>query len=262
MGAGSNPGPFVPQSPPGPAGPSGPRAPQSYAPGQEIRRRDFHAPTVNRPGGRPGFNPGPVRDSQVPESRDDLWRMFIATDLSSEAKAALTGTAWKVPEFLRPNVRWSRAEMMHLTLRFLGDMDQDRIDAITECMSEAASRSGKFTLRLDDTGAFPDLRQPKVLWVGIKGEVDRLHMLQARLEGSLERIGVVGEDRRYNPHLTVGRLQREVPPFAAGQIGQAFAHVRLPEPRPDIQVDSLVLYRSRLMVDGPRYEELARAPLG
>ncbi|MFP6569596.1 MAG: hypothetical protein VB815_03690, partial [Dehalococcoidia bacterium] len=75
--------PFRPIGPPGPANPSRPGVPQPYAPGQEIRRRDFHAPTVNRPGGRPGFNPASVRDSQVPESRDDLWRMFIATDLSS-----------------------------------------------------------------------------------------------------------------------------------------------------------------------------------
>jgi len=188
--------------------------------------------------------------------------MFIAADLPPEAKAALTGTARDVPEFLRPNVRWSRADMMHLTLRFIGDTAQDRVEAIKECMTDAATRSGRFTLRLDDTGAFPDLRRPKVLWVGIKGEVDRLKMLHARLEGALAQIGIEPEDRRYNPHLTVGRLQREVPPFAAGQVGQAFAHVRLPDPRPGLPVDSLVLYRSRLMVDGPRYEELARAPLG
>ncbi|MDP6273618.1 MAG: RNA 2',3'-cyclic phosphodiesterase, partial [Dehalococcoidia bacterium] len=234
---------FVPQRPGGPP----------FVPGREIPRRDFHAPTVTRPGVTPG---------RAAEPQDGLWRMFIAADLSAEAKAALTGTAWKVPEFLRPNVRWSRAEMMHLTLRFLGDTSKDRVEAITECMTDAASRSGKFTLRLDDTGGFPNLTQPKVLWVGITGEVERLQMLQARLEGALERIGIAGEDRRYNPHLTVGRLQREVPPFAVGQVGQAFAHVRLPEPRPDLPVESLVLYRSRLLVDGPRYEELARVPLG
>jgi 2'-5' RNA ligase len=152
--------------------------------------------------------------------------------------------------------------MMHLTLRFVGDTAEDRVGAIKECMADAATRSGKFTLHLDDTGGFPDLRQPKVLWVGIKGEVDRLKMLQARLEGALTQIGIEPENRRYNPHLTVGRLQRGVPPFAAGQVGQAFAHVRLPEPRPELPVESLALYRSRLMVDGPRYEELARAPLG
>ncbi|MCH7905903.1 MAG: RNA 2',3'-cyclic phosphodiesterase [Chloroflexi bacterium] len=188
--------------------------------------------------------------------------MFIAADLSPEAKAALTGIARSIPDFLRPAVRWSRAEMMHLTLRFLGDTDHERVDAIGECMREAAERSGRFTLRLDDTGAFPDLRQPRVLWVGITGEVNRLQMLHTRLEGALTGIGIDPEDRRYNPHLTVGRLQREVRPFDAGQVGQAFAHVRLPEPRPDLPVESLVLYRSRLLIDGPRYEELARAPLG
>lgn len=174
----------------------------------------------------------------------------------------LTGTAWKIPDYLRPNVRWSRAEMMHLTLRFIGDSAEDRVEAITGAMSEAAKRTGKFTLRLDDTGAFPDLKQPKVLWVGIKGEVDRLQMLHSRLQGALARINIEPEDRHYNPHLTVGRLQRDVPPMAAGQVGQAFSHVRLPEPRPTLPVESLVLYRSRLMVDGPAYEELARVPLG
>lgn len=152
--------------------------------------------------------------------------------------------------------------MMHLTLRFIGDTAQDRVEAITECMTDAAKRTGKFTLRLDDTGAFPDLRQPKVLWVGIKGEIERLQMLHSRLEGALARIDIPPEDRVYNPHLTVGRMQREVPPMAAGQVGQAFSHIRLPEPRPTLPVEYLVLYRSRLMVDGPAYEELSRAPLG
>ncbi|MBT5318741.1 MAG: RNA 2',3'-cyclic phosphodiesterase [Chloroflexi bacterium] len=244
-----------PSGPPG-RSPGGPPRPP-FNPQREIQRRDFHAPTVGGPGVRPGWNP-PV----TPESRDDLWRLFIATDLSDEAKQVLTGTAWKVPEFLRPNVRWSRAEMMHLTLRFIGDTAQDRVEAITECMTDAAKRSGKFTLRLDDTGAFPDLRQPKVLWVGINGEIDRLQMLHSRLEGALARIDILGEDRHYNPHLTVGRLQSQVPPIAAGQVGQAFSHIKLPEPRPTLPVESLVLYRSRLMVDGPKYEELSRAPLG
>jgi 2'-5' RNA ligase len=215
---------------------------------------------ANGPGFRPGF--GAPGAQGGPETREDLWRLFIAADLSTEARAALTGTAWKIPEHLRPSVRWSRAEMMHLTLRFLGDTPEDKIEEITECMTDAAKRSGKFMLRLDDTGAFPSLREPKVLWVGIKGEIDRLQMLHARLEGSLTRIGVKSEDRHYNPHLTVGRMQREIAAYAAGQVGQAFAHIRLAEPRPEIVVDSLVLYRSRLMIDGPSYEELARAPLG
>lgn len=188
--------------------------------------------------------------------------MFIAADLPEEAKAVLTGTAWSIPEFLRPSVRWSRADMMHLTVRFLGDVHQDRVDEIGACMRNAAERSGRFTLRLDDTGAFPALNEPKVLWVGITGETDRLQMLHARLEGALARIGIDPEGRRYNPHLTIGRLQRQIPPFTAGQVGQAFAHVRLPDPRPEIPVEYLVLYRSRLLVDGPRYEELVRAPLG
>lgn len=234
---------------------------QPYQPGREISRRDFHAPTTDRHGNPPGDRPGTLpAAARAPD--ENLWRMFIAVDLPAEAKAALTGTARSVPDFLRPAVRWSRAEMMHLTVRFLGDMECERVDAIGECMRDAAERSGRFTLNLDDTGAFPTLNQPRVFWVGIAGEVDRLQMLHTRLEGTLARIGIDPEDRRYNPHLTVGRLQREVPPFTAGQVGQAFAHARLPEPRPVIPVESLILYRSRLLLDGPRYEELARAPLG
>lgn len=247
---GGRPGEPPPQRPNG-----SPRPP--FGVGQEIPRRDFHAPSTDRPGNRPGADP-----SVAPVPHDDLWRMFIAADLPAEVKAALTGTAWSIPDFLRPSVRWSRAEMMHLTVRFLGDLDHDRVDDIEECMRDAAERSGRFTLHLDDTGAFPTLSQPRVLWVGITGEVDRLQKLHTRLEGALGSIGIDPEDRRYNPHLTVGRLQREVRPFDASQVGQSFAHVRLPEPRPGIPVQSLVLYRSRLLPEGPRYEELARAPLG
>lgn len=243
---GRTPGERRPRPPTGP-----PRLPHGV--GREIPRRDFHARPVDRPG---------ANFQVVPESQDGLWRIFIAVDLPVEAKAALTGTAGKMPEYLRPAVRWSRADMMHLTVRFLGDTDHDRVEAIGECMREAAERSARFTLRLDDTGAFPELSRPRVLWVGIAGELKRLQMLHTRLEGSLSQIGIALEDRIYNPHLTVGRLQREVPPIDAAQVGQSFAHVRLPEPRPELPVESLVLYRSRLLPEGPRYEELARAQLG
>lgn len=232
------------------------RTPPADSP-QEIPRRDFHAPTVVGPQHPIGQNV-----PTTPDSREEFWRLFIAADLTQEAKQVLTGAAWKVPDYLRPNVRWSRAEMMHLTLRFIGDTSKDSVEAISTCMADAAKRTGKFTLRLDDTGAFPDLRQPKVLWVGIKGEVERLQMLHSRLDGALATIDIKSEERVYNPHLTVGRLQRQVPPIAAGQVGQAFSHIRLPEPRPTVPVEYLVLYRSRLMVDGPVYQELARASLG
>ncbi|MDA1256989.1 MAG: RNA 2',3'-cyclic phosphodiesterase [Chloroflexi bacterium] len=187
--------------------------------------------------------------------------MFIAVELPPDVKAALTGTAWSMPDFLRPAVRWSQAQMMHLTLRFLGDTEPDLVEAIAACMREASERSARFTLRLDDTGAFPAFNQPRVFWVGIAGEIDRLGMLHTRIEGSLAGIGIATEDRRYNPHLTVGRLQSQVPPFQAAQVGQAFAHAKLPDPRPQFLVDSLVLFRSQLQPDGPRYEELARASL-
>ena len=218
-----------------------------------MPRRDSGAAAFNRPGAGIHAAPG---------LHENVWRLFIACDLPPDAKAALTGTAWSVPEFLRPLIRWSRADIMHLTLRFLGDTQSDRVESIGQCMREAAQRSARFTLRLDDTGAFPDIRRPRVLWVGIAGELERLRMLHTRIEGALAQIGIDPEDRIYNPHLTVGRMQREVPPYDAAQLGQAFAHVRLPDPRPEIPVESLVLYRSRLLPEGPSYEELERAPLG
>ena len=67
--------------------------------------------------------------------------MFIAVELPPDVKAALTGTAWSMPDFLRPAVRWSQAQMMHLTLRFLGDTEPDLVEAIAACMREASERS-------------------------------------------------------------------------------------------------------------------------
>jgi len=150
---------------------------------------------------------------------------------------------------------------MHLTLRFLGDVDPEIVPAITAQLADAARKSGRFTLTLGAVGAFPSLRQPRVLWVGLTGEIQRLRLLHSRVEGALSQVGFPPEKRPFGPHLTVGRIRQADGPRLARGAGVAFGRVILPEPPPAIAVESVALLRSHLKPSGVEYERLFEARL-
>ena len=192
----------------------------------------------------------------------EMWRMFVAVDLPGDVKIALSGLqSQMLPDEAR-TVRWIRPEGIHLTLCFLGDVDVDLIPAISEQVSDAAGKSGAFTLGLSNVGAFPSLRRPRVFWIGLSGETDRLRLLRSRVQGALSHVGFAPERRRFDPHLTIGRIRRDSRPEDCRPAGAAFGRVRLPEQAPTIPVNSIILFRSRLKPGGAEYERLFEAPLG
>ena len=192
----------------------------------------------------------------------DTWRTFVAIDLPGDVKNALSELRSQVPPLEARSVRWIRAEGIHLTLSFLGDVDAGLVPAISEQLSGAAQESGHFTLELAGVGAFPSLRRPRVFWVGLSGETEHLRLLHSRVQGALSHLGFAPERRRFDPHLTVARIRRDSGPEEARRAGAAFGQATLPEPRATIPVDSIVLFRSHLRPSGAEYERLFEAPLG
>ena len=192
----------------------------------------------------------------------EKWRTFVAIELPGDLTNALSELRSQMPPQEAGAVRWIRPEGIHLTLSFLGDVDADLIPAISERLSDAAGKSGPFTLDLAGVGAFPSLRRPRVFWVGLSGETDRLRSLHSRVQGALSHVGFAPERRRFDPHLTVGRIRRDSRPEDARPAGAAFGRVTLPQPAPSIPVDSTVLFRSHLKPGGAEYERLFEAPLG
>jgi 2'-5' RNA ligase len=198
----------------------------------------------------------------VPQPGDAPWRLFVAIDVPGAFRAALAVAQTRMPLGLDRAVRWAPPAGVHLTLRFLGDVDPGGVDALREPLTDAARRSARFMLKLGDPGAFPSLRRPRVLWLGIGGEMERLKRLHGRIEGGLSRAGFEPDDRPLTPHLTAGRVRAGVPPRDLAALGGAFAALPLPSPSPEFEVDEVVLFRSHLTPAGARYERVHAAPLG
>ena len=192
----------------------------------------------------------------------EKWRTFVAIDLPADVRRALSGLRFQMSQQEADPVRWLRAEGIHLTLSFLGDVDVALIPAISARLSDAAAKSGPFALRLANVGAFPSLRRPRVFWVGLSGETDRLRLLHSRVQGALSQVGFAPERRRFDPHLTVGRIRQDSRPEDPRLAGEAFSRVMVPGPATPIPVDAIMLFRSHLRPAGAEYERLHEAPLG
>ena len=135
-------------------------------------------------------------------------RAFIAVDISQEARAALAGVAERLQQQGVSGVRWVRPEGIHLTLKFLGEIDTDLVGKILEAMERAVDGTMPLTLALSEPGAFPNANSPRVIWVGLQGDLDPLKELQSRIDQEVHLIGgFPKETRAFAPHLTLGRMR-------------------------------------------------------
>jgi RNA 2',3'-cyclic 3'-phosphodiesterase len=104
-----------------------------------------------------------------------------------------------------PSARWVRTEGIHVTLKFIGEMKEDRLSAIESALATVKS-SAPVEMKFRGTGFFPDARRPRVLWVGIEGSPNLLEIV-SQIETRLEPLGIARESREFKPHLTLARIQ-------------------------------------------------------
>jgi RNA 2',3'-cyclic 3'-phosphodiesterase len=188
-------------------------------------------------------------------------RLFIAIELSYEVKSELT----RLQERLKKAcgfcpARWVAADNIHLTLNFLGDVALVKVDDITTAIQTTAREFSAFELSLSETGAFPNLDRPHVVWVGLGGEVAKLLSLQKRLESLLADVGFKPEDRAFSPHLTLARVKDEASPADKKRLGEAIAKTKC-EDKCTVPVDSISLIKSELTPSGPVYTILFNSHL-
>ena len=221
-------------------------------------------------GGSPdagGLRPGGVsadelRAKALAAPAAETWRTFAAVELPEPVRQAIAGLKDQMPGPVLPVVRWVHPDGVHITLKFLGEVAPQQTLEIAGLLAEAASRSGRMSLRTGVPGAFPSVRSPRVLWVSFNGETQRLVQLQGRVEGALGTLGFAPDRDRFALHATVGRLNNEAQRLMAVRVGQAWELVKLPPDMPAFTVNSVVLFRSQLDPGGARYEKLFEAPLG
>jgi 2'-5' RNA ligase len=137
-------------------------------------------------------------------------RLFVALNLPPAVRQAL----WEATAPVRDRsaaLRWARPEGIHLTLKFLGEAPDERAPALTAALGRAASGAHALTLALGGFGVFPDVGQPRIVWVGIAPD-PALEILQHRVEQEFAPLGFPTEGRPFRPHATLGRAVRNASP--------------------------------------------------
>ena len=187
-------------------------------------------------------------------------RAFVAIELPQHAKEALHGLAGQLGQARIRGIRPVGPDGIHLTLKFLGDVAKDQIEAIVDRVTDLVAVHRPFTVELGGVGGFPASEAPRVFWVGVGGDMRPLLALQREIDESLVELGFERERREFRPHLTVARARE----MASSADRRNAAHIPaagwsssgLPIP-----VDAVSLIRSILLPDGARYERLARMTL-
>jgi 2'-5' RNA ligase len=188
-------------------------------------------------------------------------RSFVAIDLSEQLKAELNLVQESLKSKGRADqVRWVKADGMHLTLKFLGNVPADRVKEISLAVAQASRGFAPFSITLTGLGCFPSTSRPNVLWIGVEGDTETLVELQASVEAHLARLGYSPEKRKYTPHLTLGRVGRRVGSTERRRLG-SLIQTHSVGPLGEMEVQEISLMKSQLSPTGARYSRLAVAQL-
>jgi 2'-5' RNA ligase len=182
-------------------------------------------------------------------------RLFIGIQAPEKQKRSIEKAIQELRLAL-PNARWVPRDNWHVTLKFLGEVTEERVSEVSEIGSMSASRSPPFDSHLTEIGSFPTKTRTRVLWVGLVDPDHVMAHLAARLEKKLGKAGFRQESRDLHPHLTLARFR--VPERIADVIGEhgPYAYDRSP-----FAVEEVVLFRSHIGRGGARYEALETWPL-
>ena len=188
-------------------------------------------------------------------------RSFIAVELPSSAREAVEHVMRELRSVAGDGVRWVRLEGIHLTLKFLGDIDVDSVPAISTALDSCADSAAPFDLFLEGVGVFPNARRPRVVWVGLGGALEPLRGLQQSVERELEALGFAWERRAFTSHLTLGRVRDGASAQQGRALSEAIAGVGVAG-GVELPVRELALMKSDLRPTGAVYTRLHAARLG
>jgi 2'-5' RNA ligase len=188
-------------------------------------------------------------------------RLFIALEPSELVRrrlAALQADLKRAGGRAADDLKWVPAGNVHLTLQFLGAVPEQRVELVKAAVADVASQAGQLHLEVHGAGGFPNARRARVIWAGLAGDVAPLAELVAALGRRLAPMGFPPGERPFSPHLTLARARD-----ARGAPGLAAALAQAAEaPAAPWRAGEVILFQSHLSPKGPRYEPLARAPLG
>jgi 2'-5' RNA ligase len=183
-------------------------------------------------------------------------RLFVAIDLSYIIRKALSDQINIFIESLgTTSVRWVKPSGIHLTLKFLEETPDHKVDQIKDSLGEISSRFSPFMMRIGTFGTFPNSRRPRVLWVGIQEPTGILKQVHQEIELGFQQIGFKAENRPFTPHLTVGRIKKNLSSDALSSLGSKIGDIRIGELGTET-VEEISLIRSVLRPTGAEYSRL------
>jgi len=186
----------------------------------------------------------------------DKIRLFIALNIPDELRKYLKGFQSRL-KHCPGRISWVRPDNVHITLKFLGDTEKERINSLVEALSELSSAIMAFRLRSNGLGAFPSRKSPRNLWLGIDESVE-LAALKEGLEEALSQAGFEKDNKPFRPHLTLCRLRSKE---ASKAMGSMALDIKA-EKKVAFDVDRFVLYKSILGPHGASYDIIREFPLG
>jgi 2'-5' RNA ligase len=187
---------------------------------------------------------------------EDKLRSFIAIELDPEIKAVINRFENEIKPKAPSGLRWVKPDQLHLTLKFLGDITLMQVDSLSGAISRVAAENHTFTLQVRGTGAFPNWRKPRTLWVGIN-QSDDLTSLFRQLDTEIGTLGFSPEGKPYSPHLTLCRVSDYVDPLMVIPLQKAF-DVFAATSLPAWRVNEVVFFKSRLQPGGPVYTPISK----
>jgi len=185
-------------------------------------------------------------------------RVFLAIELPEDVKNQIISVQDKLKILLK-GIRWARPEGIHLTLKFFGNIYEKEIVPISEIITGKTKSAETISLNVGGIGVFPKLGRPRVLWLGLNGDIGRLSILQEAIDIDLEAFGYKRERRKFSPHLTLGRVKS----FRGGIMNLSEVIKRGEDYRAgQFNSKGLTLFQSDLKPGGAVYTKLAYFPFG
>jgi len=178
-------------------------------------------------------------------------RTFLALPLASSFEKEVEPIILRLKKEY-PEVRWVQPTEIHITLHFFGDITKGKISETSKLIAPIVSKTKPFQISLKGLGSFPDSKRPRVIWMGIKGDVEPLIVLQNAIEKILKQAGFPCESRSFKPHLTLGRVK-----FPKRQIHFQQNDFQTTSPK---RMDAIVLFQSHMTPQGAHYETLETFP--
>lgn len=183
--------------------------------------------------------------------KEERIRSFVAIEIPNDVKAFINDNTRSLRS-CRAKVKWTKTQSMHLTLKFLGEVEPGKIDEIESVCGPLFGAMNKMTLKLHGLGAFPSLGKPRVIWAGLSNREGALEKLVSDLELRLAEIGFPMEKRAFKPHLTIGRIKGRL----EGRELIEAVRDEMDLEGPEFTVDGAALFKSDLRPSGPIYTVL------